>query len=60
MTGAGMERIRQEALAEAAERQWDAQQARGEVRAEISDRFRRGEIELEEAWRLLAKVGGTG
>ena len=55
-----MERVRQEALAEAAERQWDAQQARGEARAEISDRFRRGEIELEEAWRLLSKVGGTG
>ena len=60
MIGGGMERIRQEALAEAAERQWDAQQARGEARAEISDRFRRGEIELEEAWRLLSKVGGTG
>jgi hypothetical protein len=55
-----MERIRQEALADAAERRWDAQQARGAARAEISDRFRRGEIELEEAWRLLSKVGGVG
>jgi hypothetical protein len=50
----------EEEMVRAQRRMWDAQRTAAAKRAEISERFRLGEIERDEALELLRRHGGVG